>query len=52
MPWEDAANNLGTCPSAAEGGHLALLQFARGDGCPWDETTCHKAAQHGHLRVL
>ena len=52
-PWEDAPTYAGTCPSAAENGHLAALQFARrGDGCPWDEATCHKAAQGGHLDCL
>jgi hypothetical protein len=26
----------GPCSSAAEGGHLSVLQWARADGCPWD----------------
>jgi hypothetical protein len=33
VKWEDSANNMGSCPSAAAGGHLGVLQFARGDGC-------------------
>ena len=27
----------GTCSSAAKGGHLEVLQWARANGCPWDE---------------
>jgi hypothetical protein len=38
--------------SAAEGGHLAGLQWARAHGCPWDENTCAWAAEEGHLEVL
>ena len=31
--------------AAAEGGHLEVLQWARANGCPWDEwTTCAYAA--------
>ena len=37
---------------AAEGGHLEVLQWARANGCPWDEWTCHNAAAGGHLEVL
>ena len=28
------------CRSAAEGGHLEVLEYARENGCPWDEGTC------------
>jgi hypothetical protein len=31
--------NVVTCRYAARGGHLAVLQAARGLGCPWDEIT-------------
>ena len=29
-----------------------MLQWARENGCPWDESTCYQAAQWGHLEVL
>jgi hypothetical protein len=29
-----------------------VLQWARTNGCPWDEGTCTNAALHGHLEVL
>ncbi len=41
-----------TCASAAFGGRLSLLQWARAAGCPWDEKTCSTAADGGHLDVL
>ena len=40
------------CHYAAEGGHLAVLRWARAQGCPWYEWTCANAAAHGHLEVL
>ena len=40
------------CPSAAEGGHLEVLQWARAKGYPWDLWTCANAASNGHLEVL
>jgi hypothetical protein len=36
----------------ARRGHLALLQWARGLGCPWEKQTCEMAAAGGHLAVL
>ena len=33
-------------------GHLEVLQWARQNGCPWDELTCAYAAAGGHLEVL
>ena len=33
-------------------GHLAVLQWARAQGCPWDESACAMAAGNGHLAVL
>ena len=42
----------GTCADAASGGHLEVLQWARANGCPWDEETCREAAEGGHLEVL
>ena len=29
-----------------------MLQWARANGCPWDEWTCEGAAKGGHLEVL
>jgi hypothetical protein len=40
-----------TCYGAARDGHLAVLQWARANGCPWGECTC-AAARGGHLEVL
>src|SRR5690349_14049438 len=34
------------------GGYLEVLQWARANGCPWDERTCLNAAADGHLEVL
>ena len=40
------------CLWAADRGHLPVLQWARENGCPWDEKTCSYAAEEGHLAVL
>ncbi len=40
------------CLKAAGGGHLAVLQWAREHGCPWDEDTCRMAAAGGHIEML
>ena len=40
------------CAGAALGGHLAVLQWVRAQGCPWDKWTCAWAAEKGHLAVL
>ena len=44
--------NKKTCAEAAENGHLAVLLWARAQGCPWDEETCSYAAYGGQLAVL
>jgi len=44
--------NSRICRYAAGNGHLAVLQWARAQGCPWDEWTCQVAAENGHLGVL
>lgn len=36
----------------AKRGHLAVLQWARENGCPWDEHTCSAAVSAGQLAVL
>ena len=33
-------------------GHLAVLQWARENDCPWDENLCMYAAKGGHLQML
>ena len=42
----------GTYLHAAEAGHLHILQWARANGCDWDEDTCSAAAEAGHLECL
>ena len=37
---------------AAGRGHLEVLQWARANGCEWNEDTCSDAAEEGHLEVL
>ena len=43
---------VGTCRTAAGGGHLEVLQWARTNGCDWDSSTCSNAAAGGYLEVL
>ena len=38
--------------SAADGGHLRVLQWLRDNNCPWDSTTTSKAAAKGRMEVL
>jgi hypothetical protein len=33
-------------------GHLALLQWAREQGCSWNEGSCRQAARGGHVAML
>ena len=40
------------CAAAAARGDLAVLQWVRLYGTPWDYTVCSSAAEHGHLHVL
>lgn len=40
------------CGYAALNGHFKVLQWARVNGCLWDEFTCACAAKNGHLEVL
>jgi len=44
--------HVSACAYAAQGGHLEALEWARRNGCPWDEHTCLVAAEGGHLEVL
>lgn len=41
-----------TCTSAAEGGHLNVLTWARSKRCAWGGNICSIAAYKGHLAVL
>jgi len=47
MSWDEW-----TCSEAASHGHLELLQWARGEGCPWTFRTCSDAAKNGHVDVV
>jgi hypothetical protein len=47
--WREPKN---LCNFAGQYGHLEVLQWARRNGCPWDERTCYWAAKGGHLEVL
>ena len=38
--------------NAASSGNLELLQWLRGEGCPWNEDTCLFAVIDGHVEVL
>jgi hypothetical protein len=40
------------CDYSAKGDYLEMLQWARANGCPWNEDTCSNAAGAGHLHVL
>ena len=40
------------CHFSARGGHLAVLKWARANGCLWDEMTCARDAENMHLGVL
>ena len=44
--------NEDICWSAAQGGHLHVLKWAREHGCPWGIDLCAEAADNGHLDVL
>ena len=38
--------------TAAQAGHLHVLQWARSKGYPWNTNTCSISAQLGHLQIL
>ena len=41
------------CQCSAKGGHLAVLQWARAQGCPWSEWRCFKhASGDGQFEVV
>lgn len=45
-------NRVGVCTALARIGNLKLLQFARANGCPFNQRTCMVAAERGHFEVL
>lgn len=47
-PWWSSS----TCVSAAENGHLHLLQFLRENKCPWGIDTIYAALQNGHFNII
>ena len=40
------------CAQMALNGNFGLLQFLRGELCPWNKETCESAAANGHLECL
>src|SRR5690606_2355299 len=40
------------CASAAENGHLEMLQYLHENGCPWDREAFSNAVKNGHLQVV
>ena len=48
----DSKFKNGLCRISARSGSLSGLQWARANGCPWDEYTCCDAAEGGHLHIL
>jgi hypothetical protein len=45
-PW-----NAKTCEAAALNGHLDVLQWARENGCNWNENAFISAAEGGHIHI-
>ena len=37
---------------AVRSGNLQVVQWLRGEGCPWDSETCYWAVAQGHVEVL
>ena len=50
--WDRRVPMVNMCAAAARRGRLEVLQWARGQGCPWNEHTCSLAAEGGHLSAL
>ena len=46
------AMDEGVMADAATSDNLDVVQWLRGEGCPWDYHTCHHAAEQGHVEVL
>ena len=38
--------------AAAFSGNIELVQWLRGEGCPWDRDTCFTAVNNGRVEVL
>ena len=45
----------GVMVNACRSGNLELVQWLRGEGCPWDKwdkRICYEAVAYGHVEVL
>ena len=42
----------GVMMEAAGSGNLELVQYLRGEGCPWSYNACDWAVHDGHVEVL
>ena len=49
---EDKEVCMKMCEKAAEGGHMEILQWLHGVGCPSDVSTSTAAARHGNMQCL
>ena len=52
VEWAFERTKWAVCRWAAQKGYLEVLQWARANGCPWDEEVCTFAARGGRLEVL
>eukprot|EP00873_Tetraselmis_striata_P015409 jgi/Tetstr1/435673/TSEL_024573.t1 len=52
LQWGVHARGWGLPRKTSRGGHLEVLQWARGQGCPWGPETCHWAARGGTFELL
>jgi len=50
-PDYESQIQTGACYLAAQAGHLHILEWARNNGCEWDEDTCKAAAHAGHWDI-
>jgi hypothetical protein len=49
---EAAHGTLSHVLECSKNRHLKVIQWARANGCDWDESTCEKAVSGGHLNVI
>ncbi|KAL6051640.1 Ankyrin repeat domain containing protein [Balamuthia mandrillaris] len=50
--WTTRGNAVGESVEPVREGQLKVLQWARANGCPWNEETSEWAAKEGRLEVL
>lgn len=48
---EDRMMKRGICYIAAQAGHLHIIQWARENGCEWNDETCKVAVESGHWDI-